>query len=494
MLGDLRRGRIGCCPAGLGRCHRLRRLFFQGGHQDGGFRRHDHRRLGFRGRYLFTRQRDAQGLAGVNGGPGVQVVGQDKVGKAHAVTTGDLAGRVALLDRVEPAGPLGGLHQGGWYGGQGRSAGGNLVGQPQLVALGHILLVVEHGRPQGRIHFPEHIRHHTVMGAEILEAHVALQGNTVGRLGGLQRQGAEIGRVVGGHLAGGQKFGIKVARGELERAAAVGLEDGRVVAVLLPGARHTGGAMVVGRDGQGPAAELLVIFLEQLGGGMGSADGVPAFVQDVVHGHEAPAGGTGELPDPRRAEFAVGGRVEGRFHMGQIGQVFGHPVGFQNGADFVQIGPGADDPGLETVLLADLAAHLMAGPPKGARIGLRPEKAGHPPAVFILAAGIGRQAPQDGLVFGLGTLHAVAIGLEGPGGIVGLDGNHLVDHPQIVAVMDDGLAGGVLAIDVDPEGHIGLDNRIAGKKLGACMQHADDGEKDHDDECGNQAAAQPVHG
>jgi hypothetical protein len=80
--------------------------------------------------------------------------------------------------------------------------------------------------------------------------------------------------------------------------------------MLLAGARHAGGTMVIGGNGQGPAAQFFVVLTQQLGGRMGGPNGVAPFVQHVAHLHEPFAGGTRELPYAGRAELAVGVRLK----------------------------------------------------------------------------------------------------------------------------------------------------------------------------------------
>jgi hypothetical protein len=152
--------------------------------------------------------------------------------------------------------------------------------------------------------------------------------------------------------------------------------------------------------------------------------------------------------------------------MWQIGQILGHPVGRQDGPDFIQIGPGSNQSGPEAIFLTELTAHLLTGAAKRLGVGIGSEQLGNPPAITVLDVRIGRQPLQDVPVGGDGPFRAAAVDLACPRHVVGFDRDHVVHDVQIDAVVNDDLRGRVAGIDIGPEGDIGRDRIKPGKRLG----------------------------
>ena len=283
--------------------------------------------------------------------------------------------------------------------------------------------------------------------------------------GCFQIQVTEKNAIVGSYLPGRQKFGVEIPGSEFECPPIVVFEDIRIFTVLRLGPLHPGGTVVVCGNGQGPAAQLFIVFLEQPRCGPGRGNGIPAFVEDIVHRQEALARGAGELPYPGSTEFAVSLGIERRFHMGQIGQIRRHPMGFQNGPHPVQIGSGADQTGLKAVPLTDLAAYPVTGLCKRSGTGSRTEQRGHPAAFGVFRIRIGGQPFQYGGNLTAGLLHAFTVAFAGSRLVHRFKVDHPIDDIETVAVMHHRLGGRITGIDICPKRHIGFDDRVLGKRI-----------------------------
>jgi hypothetical protein len=275
-----------------------------------------------------------------------------------------------------------------------------------------------------------------------------------------------------GDLEGRQELGVEVARGEAEGAALVLLDDDADVPRTEPRHRpaHAGGTVVVGGDGQRPGARGLVVRPQQAGGGDRGEQGVAALVDHVVDPHEASARRAGELPDAGRAGVGVCGRVEGRLHVGEGGELLGYAPAVQDAADVVLPAPGAGHPGAELVGLAELEADASCRPGEGSvRDALR-EQPQHPGLLLREPAALARrELAEDGgvalLVLGDGSLARAAARAR--------VADQLVDHVQVLGVVQQPAFGSDLAVDPDPEADPGLQG--VGQREEVRRRHAREG-------------------
>ena len=160
------------------------------------------------------------------------------------------------------------------------------------------------------------------------------------KLEGLQkRQRTKVGAVVLGNLDGSQKLRVEVLAGIAKGPGPVLVDDGGEVGpVTAFGSSHSGLAVVVGGHGQGPVAQFPVGVFQIAGGGVGSGDGVQAFINGAAHPElVGPAGPGHELPDSGGALAGAGSIVEGGFHMRQAHQHFGKAVALKDGLHLLQV-------------------------------------------------------------------------------------------------------------------------------------------------------------
>src|SRR6185295_12851158 len=95
----------------------------------------------------------------------------------------------------------------------------------------------------------------------------------------------------------GEELGVEIPGCEPEERPAIASDDladvGR--AGLADGAGHARPPMVVGRDGERPGAEDLVVVLEVAGRAAGRPEGIAALVENAADRHVAAAGRAHEL-------------------------------------------------------------------------------------------------------------------------------------------------------------------------------------------------------
>ncbi len=340
-----------------------------------------------------------------------------------------------------------------------------LDGQPQMIGLGHALLAVPHRTQQRRVQRSQLLsvdlqgtlqRRHGHVGRQLhlLEPGFALP---------LQRTEVLLGITV--DVERREERDIEIARCEAEGAAAVAAHDldDVVGAERLFGVAHARGAVVVRRQRQRPAAEHPVVVGEQLGRGLGRAEWVEAIVHRAVDAHVTPAGRAHELPQACGADLRVRGRVERRLDVRQHRQLRGQPQIRQCLGDVRLPGAGADQPRAEAVRLAQLEADVVGRRAQAGGCGLRA------PQVLdrlIIGGQRGvcaiRDAVQRGTV-ALARLVHLALAFSGRG--VGGEVQRVVDHAEVVLVVEESRVGVDLRVDADPELHVALQLRRAWDRI-----------------------------
>ena len=336
-----------------------------------------------------------------------------------------------------------------------------LEGQPQVIGLGHALLAVPHRTQQRRVQRPQPLsvdlqgalqRRHGHVGRHLhlLEPGFALL---------LQRTEVLLGIAI--DVERREERDIEIARCEAEGAAAVAAHDPDDVvgAERLLGVAHAGGAVVVRRQRQRPAAEHPVVVGEQLCRGLGGAERVEAIVHRAVDAHVTPPGRAHELPQACGADLRVGGRIERRLHVRQHRQLRGQPQIRQCLRDVRLPGAGADQPRAEAVRLAQLEADVVDRRAQAGGCALGAPQV--PDPLIILGqrgvCGI-RDAVQRGAV-ALARLVHLALAFSRRG--VGSEVQRVVDHAEVVLVVEESRVGIDLRIDADPELHVALQLRRA---------------------------------
>ena len=159
----------------------------------------------------------------------------------------------------------------------------------------------------------------------------------------------------------GKKLGIEIARCEAERASTVTPHN--LANVLRARLRHrllhAPGAVIVGRDRQGPSAQKAVILLQQFGGRNSRQPNVVAFVHPTVDPQEPAACGRHELPDARGTGFGTRIVAKGRLDVRQQDQFFRQTRAFKNRLDYRQIRPRTHQARLERLPYTALKTHLL---------------------------------------------------------------------------------------------------------------------------------------
>ena len=312
--------------------------------------------------------------------------------------------------------------------------------QPQPEAPRHVLVTGPHRCAQRRVRGPQRLQGHVERRCQLrrrVEA-VGLHHARGGR--GLAFGDPEIAPGVAINIHRRQKRRIEIARGEPERARAIARGDlaDVVRAQLAAGPAHAVDAMVVGGDGQRPAAGDRVVVFQQPHRRVAGQERIEPLVHHVIDAHEAPAGGARELPHAGGAHVGARARRERRFHVRQQCQLFRHPAAAHGGADVVQP--------------ASRPHHTRLEAPRQTTLEAQPAgSAGQP----LFMAGKQRQ-------------HACMFGVEGPaltrrqrlenGRVAALDGAH---HPRALAATAgwqvDALVDDVQVLIVVQQAAVGID-------------------------------------
>ncbi len=110
--------------------------------------------------------------------------------------------------------------------------------------------------------------------------------------------------------------------------------------------------------------------------------------------------------------------------------------------------------GAEAIGLPELKAHIIHRCRQPRRRDVHPPQVAHVALLVGLRRDAAGQTPQD-------ILYVAALGIHATRTFalrrVGIEVNGFVDHRQIVLVVNETLVGADLAIDADPELHIGLE-------------------------------------
>ena len=207
------------------------------------------------------------------------------------------------------------------------------------------------GVPQRGIELLQHGCGHPQLSGGSGGVQIKRQLDLLVQQGPLHFQFPEVASVVLRHFAGGEKFRVEVLAGKLEAPPIVRFDQLCEVTRThaLRNAQQALGTVIVCRDRQRPATQLLVDLTQELGGGFRSDDGIQPLIVLVADGHEYPSRGARELPDAGCAVFGAGRVIERGFHVREENQIFGHPVLGQIGSHLVQYRPGTDQPIAEAV-------------------------------------------------------------------------------------------------------------------------------------------------
>lgn len=197
---------------------------------------------------------------------------------------------------------------------------------------------------------------------QMVGGHTVAQGDAVVVPGLLVADAlGEITFRMAGHLAGGHELSIEVPGGEAERRPLVLLDDAAdIVAVLRLGASHAALAVIVGRDGQRPAAEPAMGRREIACRAIGGQDRVEAIVDLGVDVHVVLTPGLRhELPDAARADARTRVDLEGGLDVRQEGQILGDAVTAHDLAEGLIVASADLHAAAELFADAALGAHAL---------------------------------------------------------------------------------------------------------------------------------------
>jgi hypothetical protein len=211
--------------------------------------------------------------------------------------------------------------------------------------------------------------------------------------------------------------------------------------------------MVVGRERQRPAAQQLVVGLQQLRRGLGGAEGIHALIYRIIDAHVEAAGARHELPHAGRSHLGIDGGIEGGFHMRQRGQLGRQAMGREGTRDMPFPGARALHARAEAVGLAHLETHALRGFAQARRRGIGPEGFAEALFVGIELVCTGSQALEHQHDLLALCVHGIA---PRRGGDVGRKLQLAVDDGQIALVVQEAFAGTDLGVDADPEVHVFL--------------------------------------
>ena len=253
----------------------------------------------------------------------------------------------------------------------------------------------------------------------------------------------------------GKKLGVEISRCEAERASTVTLHNFANVlrACLRHRLLHAPGAVIVGRDRQGPSAQKAVILLQQFGGRNGRQPHVVAFIDSLVDPQKPAACGRHELPNARGTGLGTRIIAKGRLDVRQQGQFFRQTRAFKNRLHHRQIRPRTHQALHERFPHATLKTHLLGCPTKRCRGLLAPKHRQDTPLVrgqpLALTA---RQPFQNAFVIITCPLDQAPATFLATRQLVQL----LIDDAQITGIMQQTRAALQPGESVYPEIHAGL--------------------------------------
>ena len=152
--------------------------------------------------------------------------------------------------------------------------------------------------------------------------------------------------------------------------------------------------------------------------------------------------------------------------MGQIGQILRQALTAKYFFDFINIGPGTNDAGTETIFLPGLAANVSHGRPKFSRFSIRTKQPGH---LLLHRSDRGfpaHQFCQNGLIFLFGFFDSVFIRFPTAKTVWIYQLNNTINNIQVATTMDDTLVGCVFGINFGPKINVWLNYRGHRKGVG----------------------------
>ena len=164
-------------------------------------------------------------------------------------------------------------------------------------------------------------------------------------------------------VEGREELGVEVPRRESEAAAAIVPDDDADVGrpQLACRARKSVRPVVVRRDGERPAAEVVVHLAQVARRGAVDAIGSRRSSTPEVTVEEPPPGGRHELPDAGRPDLRVGVQVEARLDQRHARQLDGESMLAEDALHLRVERPPHGEPAGEALLQAALAAQLVHG-------------------------------------------------------------------------------------------------------------------------------------
>jgi hypothetical protein len=175
----------------------------------------------------------------------------------------------------------------------------------------------------------------------------------------------------------------------------------------------------------------------------------------MVDAQVEPSRRAGELPDAGGPHARVGARVVGGLDVGQRHELARHAVFLEHARDMGRPSAHPDEPLLELVRLAPLVTHLARGAlQRGVADVLGPARQHTRLLLAQLLAFSAREALEHRSVVFLGLLHPPPAGARAePVGKADL----LVDHVEVLAVVDQPGPAVHLGVDPQPEADVGLE-------------------------------------
>ena len=163
------------------------------------------------------------------------------------------------------------------------------------------------------------------------------------------------------YVHSGKKLGVEITGCEAERAPTVTVHNFANILRACPRHRllHAPGAVIVGRNRQGPSTQKFVVLPQQFGGRDGRQPHVMAFVHPAVDPQEPAARGRHELPETGGTRPGTRIVAKGRLDVRQQGQLFRQTRAFKNRLDHRQIRPRSHQARPERLPYTTLKTHLL---------------------------------------------------------------------------------------------------------------------------------------